>query len=262
MIGQNKLLSKLNKLEFDDFPSSLILLGKLGCGKHTLCKEIHNKYVGYDMNYVHDKINYNFVESCYLSVIPTFYIIDAVNLSAREQNAILKLFEEPPQNSKIIILTTNLNGLLNTIINRAVVWEFEKYSDEELSQFMIDDDKLILKYARTPGQVKTMSSDKLHQMINLAQLMIDKINRAYIANVLSISDRFNFKELTEDKFDVSIFMDILKYVVVDNIKTNPSDKLIQIYCITNEYINALSIQNLNKKYSFEKFLLDFKEIMS
>ena len=259
------LLLKLNNSTYDTFPNSLILVGETGCGKHTLCEEIHSKYCECNMIYVNDKINYDFVENCYLDVVPTFYVIDADRLTVKEQNVILKLFEEPPQQIKIILIVSNLGWLLNTITNRATVWEFDKYSDEELYQFLSDNDDTVLKYARTPGQVKTMSSDKLHKMVDLAQLMIDKIDKAYVPNVLSIGDKFDFKELSDDKFNVNIFIKVLKRVIVHNMETerlmDAKHNLVGAYFVTCDYYNNLHIQNLNKKYSFDKFLLDFKKVI-
>lgn len=265
MIGQKKILSKLNSSTYDGFPNSLILVGEIGCGKHTLCDELHNKYPDFNMMYVSDKMNYDFVESCYLNVTPTFYVIDADKLSVREQNVILKLFEEPPQNVKIILLASDTGGLLNTITNRATIWEFEKYSDGELRQFLSDGDDTVLKYARTPGQVKTMTSDKLHKMVDLAQLMIDKIDKAYVPNVLSIGDKFDFKELSGDKFNVNVFIKVLKRVIVHNMETerlmDTKHNLVGAYFVACTYADTLHIQNINKRYSFDKFLLDFKKVI-
>ena len=61
MIGQKKLQDKLNSLSINDFPKSLILQGELGCGKHTFCKLIEEKFSDWKFVYVSDKINYDYV---------------------------------------------------------------------------------------------------------------------------------------------------------------------------------------------------------
>ena len=44
IIGQTKLLNKINALNIDSLPHSILMIGDLGCGKHTLCKYIANKF--------------------------------------------------------------------------------------------------------------------------------------------------------------------------------------------------------------------------
>ena len=122
------------------------------------CKLISDKFNDWEFVYVDYKLNYDFVENCYLSIIPTFYVINADNISEKEQNVILKIFEEPPNNINIILLSSSSTLLLPTILNRAVVWEFDLYSKETLKSFNNEMSDSVLDLVSTPGQLLELTN--------------------------------------------------------------------------------------------------------
>ena len=258
MIGQHKILDGLEAKTFSSFPNSLILCGDSGCGKHLLCSIIQEKFNDIEFIYVDSKINYDFVEKCYLSNIPKIYVLNAEELSVREQNAILKLFEEPPSQMKLILIIENLSSLLPTIINRAVIWKFEEYSKKELSQFLKNPDDLkLLDFVTTPGQVLSLNNETFDEMTNLAELIVNKINKASISNTLSLCNRFKFKS-TDEGFDLLIFSKILKQVIFEHIKAG--ENIFSQYKLVSDFITNLKISSFNKKYLFENFLMKYKKL--
>ena len=44
IIGQTKLINRINSFTIDSLPHSILMIGDLGCGKHTLCKYIADKF--------------------------------------------------------------------------------------------------------------------------------------------------------------------------------------------------------------------------
>lgn len=67
------------------------------------------------------------------------YIIDeAEKMNQQAQNAILKTFEEPPEYAVIILLATNSEVLLPTILSRAVMLNMKPVSDEEIKKFLME----------------------------------------------------------------------------------------------------------------------------
>ncbi len=64
------------------------------------------------------------------------YIIeDAQKMTAEAQNALLKVFEEPPQFATFILLTNGLSKILPTILSRGVIIKFQPLAKEELKYF-------------------------------------------------------------------------------------------------------------------------------
>lgn len=67
------------------------------------------------------------------------YIIDeAEKLTVQAQNALLKTIEEPPAYGIVILLTTNADIFLQTIISRCVRLDFKSVSDELVGKYLKD----------------------------------------------------------------------------------------------------------------------------
>ena len=61
------------------------------------------------------------------------YILDnADKLTVEAQNALLKIFEEPPLYATVILICSNISKILSTIISRAVLVKFSALKSEEL----------------------------------------------------------------------------------------------------------------------------------
>ncbi len=65
-----------------------------------------------------------------------FLISDADNMNPQSANALLKILEEPPKNSLLILTTSRLNSLLPTIIGRCQKIHFESISKINLVQYI------------------------------------------------------------------------------------------------------------------------------
>lgn len=263
MIGQRKLQEKLNTVTIDSFPKSLILQGESGCGKHLFCSLLEQKFVDYPFIYVGGKITYEFVEDVYLSLTPSFYIIDGNKLNDREQNILLKVFEEPPKNAWVIILTTTSAKIIPTILGRAVVWVFEPYTKEELKQFLGENDESLLEFVTTPGQTLGLTKTDINEINKLCNLIVDKIGVASVSNTLSLSNRFKFnnsKKSNVDGIEFSVFFKMLRATLVDRIKSDIHIEYVDMYKLTNEVLYELSVPNVNDRMLFENYLLRLKYI--
>lgn len=65
------------------------------------------------------------------------YILDSCEkLTVEAQNALLKVFEEPPSYITVILICNNLSKLLSTIISRAVLVKFSYLSAENIEIFL------------------------------------------------------------------------------------------------------------------------------
>lgn len=65
-----------------------------------------------------------------------FLISDADNMNPQSANALLKILEEPPKNSLLILTTSRLNSLLPTIIGRCQKIHFESISKNNIVSFI------------------------------------------------------------------------------------------------------------------------------
>ena len=66
------------------------------------------------------------------------YIMNEVEkMTPQAQNAILKTLEEPPEYAVIMLLTSNVNGLLPTILSRCVVLNMKPVADELVRNYLM-----------------------------------------------------------------------------------------------------------------------------
>jgi DNA polymerase-3 subunit delta' len=65
------------------------------------------------------------------------YIIDeAEKLTEEAQNALLKTIEEPPEYGIVILLSTNADSMLPTILSRCVILDFKPVGDEIVADYL------------------------------------------------------------------------------------------------------------------------------
>ena len=75
------------------------------------------------------------------------YIVDeAEKMNQQAQNALLKTIEEPPAYAVIILLTTNADAFLPTILSRCVVLNLKVVSDDKIKKYLMEHCKVCLLY--------------------------------------------------------------------------------------------------------------------
>lgn len=119
------------------------------CGECKSCKqaESHNHpdiiYVTHEKSIISvDDIRYQINDDIVLKPYNgkyKIYIVDeAEKMKEPAQNALLKTIEEPPAYAIIILLTTNHNGFLQTILSRCVTIQMKPLLDSQIKRHLMD----------------------------------------------------------------------------------------------------------------------------
>lgn len=258
LIGQDKIINFIKSNNISTIPRTIMLEGGYGSGKHSICKILADTY-SLDIEDISDNLTFEKIEQIILTVAPKIYLIDSSSITVKNENAILKFLEEPLKNAIIVILCENKYSLLETIRNRCYILSLEKYSDDILVQFIptTADKELYLKICDTPGEILTLQENSLKDMLNLCEKIFTSINRATYANTLSLSDKMAFKN-EKDKFNFNLFFKLLTLLSYDRVIQNTPNCIFE-YNLTNDYLNKLSIKNIDKKMLFENYLLKLKQ---
>jgi DNA polymerase III delta prime subunit len=218
MVGQEKLLNKLHNYSIDSFPRSVILLGEKGSGKHLIAKYISENIINLPLLDITDNISNEYLDMIYRNPNPTIYLIDMSKMTEKEQNILLKFTEEPLTNSFVILLCEAHNSVLNTILNRCLIFELERYTKAQLSSFLDvnykENEDLILSILKTPGKVKSANLSHIQEIYTLCQTIANKLSVASYPNTLTIVDKLNYKDMY-DKYDIDVFFDTLLYVLFE-----------------------------------------------
>ena len=256
IIGQDKILDSIRELNLDTFPRSVMLVGPEGSGKHSISCFIA-RHLGLTLEDISDKLTLETIEDITTRVEPSVYLIDTKNITVKEQNTILKFVEEPLKNAYIIIITESKNRLLDTVLNRCLIWTLANYSKSTLEMFLnnvTQDSELILEIANTPGQVIKYRDAQLKEYVELAKKIINFIDVASVPNTLTLVDKLQYKE-EKDKLNADIFFSVLLHESWQAVKDCTKLYADRLYIITDQLKNDLLIANIDKKTLFENYLI-------
>lgn len=158
VLGHKDILERLKKtVEKDILSHAYVFYGKEGVGKNLVAREFakavlqtNNLDSNMDFKYVKrmpDKQNI-LVEQIRDEVIADVYtapatskykvyvIDEADKMNDSSQNALLKTLEEPPKSVIIILVTSNIDGLLDTILSRTTNIYFEPLNESEIKKYI------------------------------------------------------------------------------------------------------------------------------
>lgn len=235
LVGQKKLLEKLDSYTIKTVPKTILFLGEEGCGKRTFAKYLANRL---DLNFVEitDALTPSQLSDYQYTVLGTLYLIDLRKFLTKEgkaQNSFLKFIEEPGENAFIVLTANSEIGILPTILNRCTKIYFESYTADELKQTQWLETKAfdeLYDICRTPGQVISTSVDDVKKAYDLSQLILDNIKALsyprLLATTLYINDKWH-----EDRLTFELFLNTLIYVAYKNyLKNNRLTDLIIYNC--------------------------------
>lgn len=261
MVGQNKLIHRLNSYTFGDFPRSNLLIGEKGCGKHTLIKNICDKF-GITMVEMTYSISDEYISSLYTKPEPAAYVID-INALARngrylnKENAILKFVEEPPMNAFIFILVEYDSQIIETIKNRCIVWTFNPYDLKTLKEIKDLGNDLVYSLLNTPGKLleyENGESNDYSQLIELCKVIVSNINKANVSNTLSLDRHL-------ENFSLEDFLKCLKLLLYNSYKeSNFNENHWKAFELTNKFIKKSVVLNINEQQMFDEYLLRLKQL--
>ena len=245
MIGQEKIVNELFSYQLKNLPKTIMLLGESGCGKHTLAEELANHF-SLPLIDITENISPELLNEIKIRSIPSFYLISVNDLTEKNQNSILKFIEEPGDNTFVILLSNSVYGLLDTVVNRCAIYEFQKYTAEELNQIIGEKvSEEVLNVCATPGQLK-VTLKNYDDLNSLCNTMVTKMDKANFSNALSIVSKINLKD-EYDKFDLNVFLRVLMLKFYESYKAKPENKTFIMYNIVNEESKKLIDGRLNKE---------------
>lgn len=195
------------------------------CGECRSCKQAQTGnqpdiiYVGHEkpnsigVDDIRGQINGDIAIKPYSSPYKIYIISEGEKLTPPAQSALLKTLEEPPAYAVVLILTTNLEGLLPTILSRCVTLRMEPVQDELVKvylkkELMIPDYKadICVAFARgNIGQAKQLAtSEEFENIRNEALSLVKNIRNMELHEVMAA-----VKRIREYHIDVNEYLDVL-----------------------------------------------------
>ena len=176
------------------------------CGECRSCRQVqsgnqpdiiylrHERPNSIGVEDVRSQINSDIAIMPYSSPYKIYIINEGEMLTDQAQNALLKTLEEPPAYAVLIILTTNLEALLPTILSRCVVLHMKPVQDGLVKEYlkkelMIPDYKadICVAFARgNIGRAKQLaSSEDFENIRNEALSLVKNIRNMDLHEVMA-----------------------------------------------------------------------------
>ncbi|QGR02370.1 AAA family ATPase [Ehrlichia ruminantium] len=190
-------------------------------------------------------------------------IIDSIdNLNINATNAMLKILEEPPNNSIIILISHNLHSVPVVIRSRCFTLGLSDLNTEETQQVLkitypdLDHKKISHIYPGTPGMVNQDITEEIHLYENLIAVISKKCNNLTVEEIITT-------DITLYKIEhilLTIILDIIKETL--GITTSLSTNHNLICTIKNNTHTELLLPKISQIqhliFSIRKFQLDKK----
>lgn len=192
------------------------------------------------------------------------YIIEsAEKMTVEAQNALLKIFEEPPSYITLILICNGLSKILPTIKSRAVIYKFPSLKPKELEKYLD-------KYYNDKDNKKIYANISGGSVSKMIELISDDDSLNYRREIISsfvklIKDNsetcFNrlfkiFMENKEDKFNIIYRLCVFLFDIAYK-KTGNIEKIVNID-FENE-IDSLCYIDSDMIYEGEKILATLSE---
>lgn len=262
IIGQDALLEKINGYTIDTLPHTILLEGKVGCGKHTLCKYISNKF-GLELIELTTNAERKDIDCIVFNTSPSLYVVDLSGVLQKFQNSLLKILEEPPHNIFFVCLCTSKNLVLKTVLNRCVSFSFHRYTKDILEVFAWEygeaNTEIALKLYDTPGKILKNKDQPIDKIYNMAVDVVNRIGNASYPNVLSISNKLAFKN-EKNKYDVDTFVQAVRVELYNRIIGDNNPVWVKAYNVVGKMQERLS-NCIYRQRTFDGYLMQLKEIL-
>lgn len=162
---------------------------------------------------IRTQLNTDIAIKPYSSPRKIYIIQEGEKMTAQAQNALLKTLEEPPAYAVILILTTNVDALLPTILSRCVVLNMKPVRDDQVKKYLMEELQIpdykanvCVAFARgNLGKARQLaSSEEFDHIKEEAVSMLKYVQDMEINEMLAA-----VKKIQEYKFDVEDYLDIL-----------------------------------------------------
>lgn len=173
----------------------------------------HEKPNTISVDDIRTQINNDVAIKPYSSRYKVYILNEAEKMTTQAQNAILKTLEEPPEYAVIMLLTTNVNALLPTILSRCVVLNMKPVADDAVRKFLMNrmqvpdyKAEVCVAFARgNVGKAKALASSEDFENVKSEALSLLK----YIQDMELYEIVSAIKKINDYKLEISDYLDII-----------------------------------------------------
>lgn len=174
----------------------------------------HAKPASIGVDDVREQINDTISVRPYSSDYKIYIVDEAEKLTPQAQNALLKTIEEPPSYAVILLLTTNQESFLPTILSRCVQMKLKPLQDTAVKVYLMErfqipesSAEVYTAFARgNLGKAVTISSSEIFQ--EMYQKFLKLLGNIHDMDISQILDQI--REMKDGQMDLEECLDFLQ----------------------------------------------------
>jgi DNA polymerase-3 subunit delta' len=178
---------------------------------------------------IRHQLNNDMVIKPYSSKYKIYIIDEAEKMNIQAQNALLKTIEEPPAYAVILLLTTNADSFLPTILSRCITLNLKTVKEDLIKEHLMKVHRILDYQAEVCASfaqgnvgkaIQLASSDEFNELKSSVIGIVKKIEDMDIYELNGIMKQISeYKNNMEDFFDLLIlwYRDVLYYKSTENV---------------------------------------------
>lgn len=199
--------------------------GKDPCGECRSCKQAlsgnqpdiirlsHEKPGTISVDDIRTQLNNDVVIKPYSSRYKIYLVNEAEKMTVQAQNALLKTLEEPPEYAVILLMTTNVNSLLPTILSRCIVLNMKPVADALIKRYLMETlqipdykAEVCVAFARgNVGKAKALAvSEEFENVKGEVLAVVKNIHDMELQEMVAA-----IKKINEYKLEVNDYLDMM-----------------------------------------------------
>lgn len=174
----------------------------------------HEKPGSIGVDDVREQINDTIMIRPYSSYYKIYIVDEAEKMTVQAQNALLKTIEEPPSYAVIILITTNQEAFLPTILSRCVQMKLKPLKDFTIKSYLTQnlhvpekDADICTAFARgnLGKAIHLASSDEFKELFQKVMVLVKNVRTMDISMLLDC-----IREMKEQNFDIGEVLDLMQ----------------------------------------------------
>lgn len=175
----------------------------------------HEKPGSIGVDDVREQINDTIMIRPYSSYYKIYIVDEAEKMTVQAQNALLKTIEEPPSYAVIILITTNQEAFLPTILSRCVQMKLKPLKDFTIKSYLTQnlhipekDADICAAFARgnLGKAIHLSSSNEFRELFQKVMVLVKNVGTMDISMLLDC-----IREMKEQNFDIGEVLDLMQF---------------------------------------------------
>ena len=186
----------------------------LGGNHPDLIYVTHEKPASIGVDDIREQINDTIMIRPYSSYYKIYIVDEAEKMTVQAQNALLKTIEEPPSYAVILLITTNQEAFLPTILSRCIQLKLKPLKDFTVKSYLTEhlhvpdkEAEICAAFARgnLGKAIHLSSSDEFKELYQKVMSVIKSVGAMDITMLLDC-----IREIKDQKFEMNDMLDLMQ----------------------------------------------------